>query len=95
MTVQAKGRSLFEVIKVNLSDPEAKSVASNGWFHIFEAHSNICHVSFSGEAETADTKAAELPPQIFWKFTEESGSTAKPSLTWMKLDYSGGKKRLI
>jgi hypothetical protein len=65
MTVQAKGRSLFEVIKVNLSDPEAKSVASNGWFHIFEAHSNICHVSFSGEAETADTKAAELPPQIF------------------------------
>jgi len=31
----SKDRSLFEDIKVNLSDPEAKFVASNGWFHIF------------------------------------------------------------
>lgn len=36
--VVAKSRSLIEDIKVNLSDPEAKSVASSRWFHIFEAH---------------------------------------------------------
>jgi hypothetical protein len=38
MTVAAKARILFEDIKVNLSDPKAKFMASNGWFHIFEAH---------------------------------------------------------
>jgi len=36
MTVAAKARILFEDIKVNLSDPKAKFVASNGLFHIFE-----------------------------------------------------------
>jgi hypothetical protein len=37
-TVAAKARILFKGIKVNLSDPKVKFVASNGWFHIFEAH---------------------------------------------------------
>ena len=36
--VETKGRSLFEDINVNLSDPKEKFVASNGWFHIFETH---------------------------------------------------------
>jgi len=31
----SKARSLFDDIMVNLSDPEAKFVVSNGWFHIF------------------------------------------------------------
>jgi hypothetical protein len=37
-TVVAKARSLFQDIKVNVSDPKAKFLASSGWFHIFEAH---------------------------------------------------------
>jgi hypothetical protein len=38
ITVAAKARSRFEDINVNLSDPKAKFVASNVWFHVFEAH---------------------------------------------------------
>jgi hypothetical protein len=78
MTVEAKARSLFEDIKVNLSDPEAKFMASNGWFHIFEAHSNFHGVTFIGKAESADVKAAELHSQIFGKFIEDGGCTAQP-----------------
>jgi hypothetical protein len=45
MTTEAKAGSLFEFVKVKLSYPKAKFVASNGWFYRFKARANFHNVN--------------------------------------------------
>jgi hypothetical protein len=69
----AKARSLFEAVKRKYSDPNAKFVASHGWFNRFNARANFHNVKVSGEAASADTKAAEMYPDVLRKIIEEGG----------------------
>jgi ABC-type Zn uptake system ZnuABC Zn-binding protein ZnuA len=75
MTIQAKLRSLFEAVKRKYSGPNAKFVASHGWFSRFEARVNFNNVKVSGEAASADTKAAQMYPEVLRKIIEEGGYT--------------------
>uniref|UniRef100_K7GC45 HTH CENPB-type domain-containing protein n=1 Tax=Pelodiscus sinensis TaxID=13735 RepID=K7GC45_PELSI len=55
MTIQTKARSLFE----DLKKKDQIFTASHGWFNRFKMHANLHNVKLSGEAASADSKAAE------------------------------------
>jgi hypothetical protein len=77
MMILGKARSLFEAVKVKYSDPNAKFVASHGWFNRFKARANFRNVKVSGEAANADRKAAEMFPEVLRKIIEEGGYTTQ------------------
>jgi hypothetical protein len=85
--IQAKARSIFQSIKVYLSDPEAKFEAINGWLHALKPRKHFRHVKLSGEAASTGIKAAESSPYICRKITEV-GFYASKSIMWIKLDNS-------
>lgn len=91
-TIQLKARNLFEAVKDKYSDPTANFVASHGWFNRFKAHANFHNVKLSGEAASADTKAAEVYPEVLRKITEGGNCTTqqtfninKTGLFWKKM----------
>jgi hypothetical protein len=63
-TIQAKARNRFEGVKVKSSDPKAKFMAINGWFHRFKTRANFYNVKVCGESVRADIKAAETCLEI-------------------------------
>lgn len=77
MIIQAKAKSIFEDVKGKYSDPNAKFAASHGWFNRFKQRANFHNVKVSGEAASADTKAAEKYPEVLRKLIEECGYTAQ------------------
>jgi hypothetical protein len=60
MTIQAKARSLFKAAKEKYSDPNVKFLAGHG----YKACASFYNVKESGEAASADTKAAEVYPEV-------------------------------
>jgi hypothetical protein len=70
MMVQAKTRSLFIAVKREYSDPSAKFVATQGWLSRFKACANLYSVKVSGETADADTKAAQMYPEVLRKIIE-------------------------
>jgi hypothetical protein len=59
MTIQAKPRSLSEDLKIKFSNPEARVVVCNGWFHRFISRANFNNANVWGEVSSADSKVAE------------------------------------
>jgi hypothetical protein len=55
---------LFERVKGKYIVPNAKFVASHGWFSRYKARANICNVIVSDQAVSADTKAAIHPEEF-------------------------------
>jgi hypothetical protein len=70
MKIQAKTRSLFERVKGKYIVPNAKFVASHGWFSRYKVPANFCNVIISSEAVSVDTKAAKLHPEVFIEIME-------------------------
>ncbi|XP_045117649.1 tigger transposable element-derived protein 1-like [Portunus trituberculatus] len=61
MMIQEKALSLFNELKAEYGE-DVSFTASHGWFNRFKARNNLHNVKVSGEATSADVKAAEEFP---------------------------------
>uniref|UniRef100_K7FJD3 HTH CENPB-type domain-containing protein n=1 Tax=Pelodiscus sinensis TaxID=13735 RepID=K7FJD3_PELSI len=71
MTIQTKARSLFELKKKEGYDCDQTFTASHGWFNHFKMRANLHNVKLSGEAASADSKAAESFIKVLDKLIKE------------------------
>ncbi|XP_068226552.1 tigger transposable element-derived protein 1-like [Palaemon carinicauda] len=64
MLIQEKARSLYEDVKAKAGEEAAGEsfVASHGWFNRLKNRANLHNVGITGEAASADKKAAEEFP---------------------------------
>jgi hypothetical protein len=67
-------------------------VASHGWFNRFKARANFHNVKVSGGAASADTKAAEMFPEVLRKIIEEGGYTTQQIFNVDETGFKGFEK---
>ena len=90
--IQGKTGSLFEGVKAKGGEDAAKDesfAASHGWFACFKQRANLYSLKLSGEAASADKKAAEEFPFTLKKIIDANGYTPNKSSTSIKLACSG------
>ena len=74
MMIQEKALSLFNELKAEYGE-DVSFTASHGWFNRFKAHNNLHNVKVSGEAASADVKAAEEFPGKLAEIIHQGGYT--------------------
>jgi hypothetical protein len=72
MTIQEKGRSIFEKLKLENGNPASETfLASKGWFEKFKNRHNLHNIKLKGEAASSDITAARDYPKILKQIIEE------------------------
>ena len=74
MMIQEKALSLFNELKAEYGE-DVSFTASHGWFNRFKARNNLHNVKVSGEAASADVKAAEEFPGKLAEIIHQGGYT--------------------
>uniref|UniRef100_K7GEK8 HTH CENPB-type domain-containing protein n=1 Tax=Pelodiscus sinensis TaxID=13735 RepID=K7GEK8_PELSI len=87
MTIQAKAHSLFEDLnKKEGYDYDQTFTASHSWFNRFKMRPNLHNVKLSGEAASADSKAAETFIEELDKLIREQiFNVDETGLFWKKM----------
>ena len=72
--IMIKALSLFQTIKeISFPDTSVTFNASKGWFDKFKSRSGLRNIKITGEAASADEKAAAKYPAELRKIIEENG----------------------
>ncbi|XP_063588835.1 tigger transposable element-derived protein 1-like [Penaeus indicus] len=74
MIIQEKALSLFNELKAKYGE-DVTFTASHGWFNRFRARNNLHNVKVSGEAASADIRAAEEFPGKLAEVIHQGGYT--------------------
>ncbi|XP_045137247.1 tigger transposable element-derived protein 1-like [Portunus trituberculatus] len=88
--IQEKALSLFNELKAEYGE-DVSFTASHGWFNCFKARNNLHDVKVSGEAASADVKAAEEFPGKLTEIICQEATHHNRFSTWMKLASTGKK----
>ncbi|XP_045101357.1 tigger transposable element-derived protein 1-like [Portunus trituberculatus] len=101
MMIQEKALSLFNELKAEYGE-DVSFTASHGWFNRFKARNNLHNMKVSGEAASADVKAAEKFPGKLAEIIHQGGYTPQQifnvdetGLYWKKMPgFKAAKDRL-